>query len=182
MSDPGDYIRYKILLANKDYIASSLQELQDHSKATYQFVIIAEGEEVKSARGNMSNIMKCYKEFGKIENDIDTLRVIIESLDGRPTSPTVKLEFLQTRANSLIQADSRLFLKVITDPLLSAKVLIRKSIEAGLISKRGDYLYLKSDNTPLCEINEEPTINMAAKFLNSPKHQELKFSLEAKLK
>lgn len=182
LSDPGDYIRYKILLANKDYIASSLQELQDHPKATYQFVIIAEGEEVKSARGNMSNTMKCYKEFGKIENDIDTLRVIIESIDGRPTSPTVKLEFLQTKANSLIQADSRLFLKVITDPLLSTKVLIRKSIEAGLISKRGDYLYLKSDNTPLCEINEEPTINMAAKFLNSPKHQELKFSLEAKLK
>lgn len=182
LSDPGDYIRYKILLANKDYIASSLQELQDHPKATYQFVIIAEGEEVKSARGNMSNTMKCYKEFGKIENDIDTLRVIIESLDGRPTSSTVKLEFLQTRANSLIQADSKLFLRVITDPLLSTKVLIKKSIEAGLISSRGNYLYLKSDNTPLCEINEEPTLNIAARFLNSPKHQELKFSLEAKLK
>lgn len=71
---------------------------------------------------------------------------------------------------------------MITDPLLSTKVLIKKSIEAGLISSRGNYLYLKSDNTPLCEINEEPTLNIAARFLNSPKHQELKFSLEAKLK
>ena len=35
LADPEDYIRYKILLANKDYIASSLQELEDHPKSTY---------------------------------------------------------------------------------------------------------------------------------------------------
>lgn len=182
LADPEDYIRYKILLANKDFIAPSLQVLQDSPKATYQFVIISEGEETKTAKDNMSTTMKCYKEFGKIENDIDILRTIVETIDGRPTSPTVKLEFLQTRINNLIQADSKIFLRVVTDPLLSTKVLIKKSIEAGLISNRGNYLYLKSDNSPLCEANEEPTLNIAAKYLNSPKHQELKFTLEAKLK
>lgn len=182
LADPEDYIRYKILLANKDYIAPSLQSLQDTPKATYQFVIIAEGEETKTAKDNMSATMKCYKEFGKIENDIDTLRVVIESIDGRPTSPSAKLEFLQTRVNNLIQADSKIFLRVITDPLLSTKVLIKKGIEAGLISNRGNYLYLRSDNSPLCEANEEPTLNIAAKYLNSPKHQDVKFALQAKLK
>lgn len=66
--------------------------------------------------------------------------------------------------------------------MLSTKVLIKKAIEAGLISNRGNYLYLRADNSPLCEINEEPTLNIAAKYLNSPKHQEVKFALEAKLK
>lgn len=182
LADPEDYIRYKILLANKDYIAPSLQALQDSPKATYQFVIISEGDETKSAKDNMSATMKCYKEFGKIENDINTLRVIVETIDGRPTAPTVKLEFLQGRINTLIQADSKIFLKVITDPMLSTKVLIKRAIEAGLISNRGSYLYLRKDNTPLCEANEEPTLNIAAKYLNSPKHQEVKFALEAKLK
>lgn len=182
LSDPEDYIRYKILLANKDYIAPSLQALQDTPKATYQFVIISEGEETKVAKNNMSTTMMCYKEFGKIEDDTDTLRVIVETIDGRPTSQTAKLEFLQTKVNSLIQADSKIFLKVITDPMLSTKVLIKRAIEAGLISNRGGFLYLRSDNTPLCEANEEPTLNTAAKYLNSPKHQEIKFSLEAKLK
>lgn len=182
LSDPEDYIRYKILLANKDYIAPSLQALQDTPKATYQFVIISEGEETKAAKSNMSTTMMCYKEFGKIENDVDTLRVIVETIDGRPTSQTAKLEFLQTRVNSLIQADSKIFLKVVTDPMLSTKVLIKRAIEAGLISNRGNYLYLRKDNTPMCEANEEPTLNVAAKYLNSPKHQEVKFSLEAKLK
>ena len=182
LADPEDYIRYKILLANKDYIAPSLKALQDSPKATYQFVIISEGDETKSAKDNMSATMKCYKEFGKIENDINTLRVIVETIDGRPTAPTVKLEFLQGRINALIQADSKIFLRVITDPMLSTKVLIKRAIEAGLISNRGNYLYLKSDNTPLCEVNEEPTLNIAAKFLNAPKNQEIKFALEAKLK
>lgn len=182
LADPEDYIRYKILLANKDFIAPSLEALEDAPKMSYQFVIIAEGAETKSAKDNMSATMKCYKEFGKVENDIDTLRTIIEAIDGRPTAPTVKLEFLQTKANQLIQADSKLFLKVITDPMLGTKVLIKKAIEAGLIANRGNYLYLRSDNTPLCENNEEPTLNIAAKYLNSPKHQEIKFTLEAKLK
>lgn len=181
LADPEDYIRYKILLANKDFIAPSLQVLQDSPKATYQFVIIAEGEENKTAKDNMTSTMKCYKEFGKIENDYDTLRVIVETIDGRPTSPNIKLEFLQTKVNNLIQADSKLFLKVITDPLLNTKVLIKKSIEAGLIYKRGDYLYLKRDNSPLCDNNEEPTLNIAAKFLNKPKNQDIKFMLEGSL-
>lgn len=182
LSDPEDYIRYKILLANKNYIAPSLEALQDAPKASYQFVIISEGDETKNAKVNMSTTMKCYKEFGKIEEDADILRVIIETIDGRPLASTSKLEFLQTKANDLIQADSKIFLKVITDPMLPTKVLIKKSIEAGLISKRGNYLYLRSDNSPLCEANEEPTLNIAAKYLNNPRHQEVKFSLEAKLK
>ena len=182
LSDPEDYIRYKILLANKDYIAPSLQALEDAPKATYQFVIISEGEEAKVTKDNMSITMKCYKEFGKIENDAETLKTIIELMDGRPVSPSAKLEFLQANINSLIQVDAKRFLKTIQDPLLPTKVLIKKAIENKLISNKGNYLYLKSDNSPLCEINEEPTLNVAAKFLSSPKNQDLKFSLEAKLK
>lgn len=182
LADPEDYIRYKILLANKDYIAPSIEAMQDTPKASYQFVIISEGDETKNAKINMSTTMKSYKEFGKIENDADTLRAIVEIIDGRPLAASSKLEFLQTRVNDLIQADSKLFYKVVTDPMLPTKVLIKKSIEAGLISNRGNFLYLRSDNTPLCEANEEPTLNIAAKYLNNPKHQDIKFSLEAKLK
>lgn len=182
LSDPEDYIRYKILLANKNFIASSLQVLHDTPKATYQFVIISEGEENKSAKDNMNTIMKCYKEFGKVEEDIDILRLIIETMEGKPTSKNSKLEFLQGRVNTLIQENNKLFLKVITDPMLPTKVLIKKAVEAGIISKRGNYLYMRKDNTPLCESGEEPVLNIAAKYLNSSKHQELLFSIQAALK
>lgn len=182
LSSPTDYIKYKVLLANKDFIAPSLQALQDEPKATYQFVIISEGEENKQAKDNMSAVMKCYKEYGKIENDAYTLRVIVESIDGRNTAPNSKLEFLQAKINNLIQADSKLFLRVITDPYLNTKVLIKKAVEAGVISNRDNHYYLREGNVPLCEANEESTLTMAAKYLNAPKHQDVLFAIQAKVK
>lgn len=184
LSSPVDYIKYKILLANKDRIAPSPQALQDTPKATYEFVLISENDTTKVAKANMTLKMQCYKEYGKIEDDADKLRLIIETIDGRPLSSHTKLEVLQTKINDLIQANSRLFLKIITDELLSTKVLIRKAIDAGIIARRGDFLYLRSGNstTPLCNEGQEPTLNIAAKYLNEPKHQEIKFAIEAKLK
>lgn len=182
LSNPIDYIKYKILLANKDRIAPSAQALQDTPKATYEFVLLSDNEENSMAKANINTKMQCYKEFGKVEDNPDILKLIIETIDGRVLATGTKLEIMQTKINDLIQQNSKLFLKVITDKLLPTKVLINKAIAAGIISRRGNYLYLKKDNTPLCNNNQEPTFNVAAAFLNEPKHQELKFSIEAQLK
>ena len=182
LSDPNDYIKYKVLLANTNFIADSLETLQDRPRATYQYVLIKEGESEKRESDNISTIMKCYKEYGKIENDADTLKCIVELLDKRPLAKGTKIEFLQGKANTLIQSNPGLFYSTVTDPVLPVKVLIRKAVEEGVISRRGDQYYLKSDNSPLCGNNEEPTLNTAAKYLSLPKNQELKLSIEAKLK
>lgn len=182
LSIPEDYIKYKILLANKNEIASSLRELEDRPKATYQFVIISENAEATSNISKMDVTMQCYEEYGAIRNDADTLRVIIELLEGRPTSPKVKLDYLQGKVNEYIQKDARRFLSVIKDELLPAKVLIKKCVEAGLIGKKNDTYYLREDGSPLCEMNEDSTLNNAARYISSIKRQELKYTLEAKLK
>jgi hypothetical protein len=182
LSDPIDYIKYKVLLANKDYICPSLQELEDRPKATYQFVIISENAEAASNLSKMDVTMECYTEYGAIRNDVDTLRVVIELIEGRPTAPKVKLDYLQGKVNEYIQKDPRRFLRTVKDELLPAKVLIKKCVEAGLIGKKNDTYYLRSDGTPLCEMNEDSTLNNAARYLTSVKRQELKYTLEAKLK
>lgn len=182
LSIPEQYIQYKILLANKDYIASSIQELEERPKATYQFVIVSEDAESASNLSKMDTTMQCYTEYGAVRNDADTLRVIIELLEGRPLAPKTKLDFLQNKVNDYIQKDPRTFLRTITDELLPYKVLIRKSIEAGLISKKNDTYYLRQDGSPLCEMGEDSTLNNAAKYLSSIKHQDLKYLLEAKVK
>lgn len=182
LADPEDYIKYKVLLANKDFIAPSLQVLQDFYKATYQFVIVQEGEETTIAKKEMSATMQSYMEFGKVQDNTDILRVVIETLEGRPVAKSSKIEFLQNKVNKLIQAEPKTFLRIITDQLLPTKVLIKKAIEHNLISNRGGMLYLRENGTPLCGDSEEPTLNIAAKYLNLPKNQTLKFSLEAKTK
>ena len=182
LSIPEDYIKYKILLANKDTIASSMQELEDRPKATYQFVIVSEDAEAKMINNKADIIMQCYEEFGSIRDDADTLRVAVELLEGRPLSPKVKLDFLKSKVTEYIQAKPKMFLSVVKDELLPIKVLIKKSIEAGLIGKKNDTYYLRQDGSPLCEMGEESTLNNAAKYLASVKHQDLKFLLEAKVK
>lgn len=182
LSQPIDYIKYKILLNNKDQIAPSIQVLQDKPKATYKFVIISESDTAKAANTKVTIKAQAYMEFGKINEDKEKMRVIIETIDGRPTAANSTVEYLQGKIGELIEANTKMFLQVVKDPFLDNKVLIKKAIEAGLISNRGNYLYLRDGNVPLCEHGQEPTMNIAAKYLSLPKHQELKFSIEAKLK
>lgn len=182
LSNPGDYIKYKILLANSDYIASSLDELENLPKATFQFVIVSESAETTSNLTKIDTIQKCYMEFGKIENDLDTMRAVIEFLEGRPVAARTKADFLKSKIHEWIQRKPKQFLTIVQDELLPAKVLIRKAMDAGLIGKRNDAYYLKQDDTPLCELGEESTLNNAARYISSIRHQELKYTLEAQVK
>lgn len=182
LSIPEDYIKYKILLANKDTIAPSLQALEDRPKATYQFVLINENAEAKMNLGKIDIKHKCWMEYGKISDDKYTLRVVLELFEGRPTSANVHLDYLQGKVTDYIESNPRRFLATVTDELLPVKVLIKKCVDHGIIGKKNDTYYLREDNSPLCEIGEESTLNNAAKFIAAIKRQDLKYSLEAKVK
>lgn len=181
LSNPEDYIKYKVLLANKETVAPSMKCLREYRKATYEYVIMEPNEEFSDSRNRVNNTMKCYEEFGAIKDKFDILKCIIETIDGRPVANNTKIEFLQAKAADLINSNPKLFLEAITDPLLNTKVIIKKAVEAGLISKRGEYYYFREDGSPMCGPNEDPTFTIAAKYLSLPQNQELKFSIEAKL-
>lgn len=181
LADPEDFIKYKVLLANDDTIAPSMRVLKEARKATYEYVIMEPNEEFMDSRNRVNNTMKCYEEFGAIKDNFDVLRCVIETVDGRPVNNNTKIEFLQAKATDLINSDPKYFLEVITDPLLNTKVIIKKAVEAGLISKRGEYYYFREDGSPMCGPNEDPTFTVAAKYLSLPQNQEIKFSIEAKL-
>ena len=181
LSNPSDYLKYAVLRANSESIAPSVEERIERPKLTYKYELVREGEEASMESAKMDATMSCYKEFAKIDNDIDTMRVLTELIDGRPYSQAEKPEFFRSRINMLIQNDPRGFLSQITDPMLHSKVIIRRAQELGKITKRGDYYYLASDKSPLCEMNETPTLSIAARFINQPAHQDIKFLLESEV-
>ena len=180
LSDPEDYIKYKVLLANSEYIAPSVQERIDRPKATYRYEIVRTVEETNLASAKVDARKASYKEFDKIDGDFDTMRVLVELMDGRPYASNTSIEFFRNRIDSLIQADPKAFLREVTDQYLHAKVLLRRGVEVGAINKRGDYYFLK-DNTPLCESGEDPTLSIAARYINLPSHQDIKFLLESEI-
>lgn len=182
LNDPVEYIYYKILLANKDKICPDLQTLADRPKATYKFVLISSDDVSSVAKVKMDTKKQCWMEYGKIESNEDILRMVIETITSKPIASNTKIDFLQTKAGELMDADPKLFLSIVKDPLIHTKVLIKKCVEQGFISKVGDWYKLRSDGSPLCEGGEEPTFTNAARFLANPRRQEMKFALEAKLK
>ena len=180
LSVPEDYIKYKILLANKDFICPSIQELEDRPKATYQFVIVSENAETLMNLSKNDAKREGYVKYGAICQDADTLRTVLELLTSRPLAPRTKLDFLQAKTMENIEKDPRRFLQVVNDVLLPAKVLIRRCVEAGIITRRNDLYYY--EGTPMCEMGEDSTLTNSAKYITNVKRSEMKYSLEAKLK
>ena len=180
LSIPSDYIKYKVLLANTNFICPSLQELRDRRKATYQFVIVSENAEAQMSLSKNETKMECYVEYGAIRNDIDTLRIVLELLTGRPLAPNSKLPFLQGKVMEYIDSDPRKFYGIIKDELLPAKILVKKAVDAGLVQVRSDLYFI--DGTPMCEAGEDSTLTNAAKYITNIKRTELKYSLEARIK
>lgn len=185
LSKPTDYISVKILLANKDKICPSMEEFADRPKETYEYVIIREGEESKNAQSGTDATIQAFMKLGKISDDKDVLKLVVETMMGKKYSDKTTSEWLQTQASDLIKSNvknAKLFLTIVNDSLLDIKVLIRKCIAKGIIADRGGFLYIKDSNTPMCGDGEDPTSTVAANWLNKPKNQEILFSLQAKIK
>lgn len=180
LNDPEEYIKYKVLLNNTDQIAPSLDEVSLRPKETYEYVLLHEEEEAKANQKRVNKNIEAYKAFGKLENDRDKLRTIVEIATSRPQHKTVSLEILTDQVDRLIQADANLFLTIAQDPLLDTKVLLKKGRECGAVKVKNDLFY-DSDGKPLCDAGNA-TFSVAAEWLNKPKNQGTKLAIEAKIK
>lgn len=185
LSKPTDYIAVKILMANKDKICPSMEEWAARPKETYEFVIIREGQESKATKNNTDATIQAVMKLGKIAEDKDVLKLVVETMMGKKYTDATSIEWLQTQALDLIKntpKNARMFLSILEDDSLDNKVLIRKCISKGIIADRGGFLYIKDGNVPMCGDGEEPTLKIAAKWLAKPSNQERIFKLQAQLK
>jgi len=182
LADPNDYIKYKVLLCNKDFICPTLYDLDKTPKATYEFVIVAEGEEDSRSNKEINVSIKSFMEYGKIQEDFFKLKTILESLSGVKLSDETKLTYLQNQVYQLILSKPDTFYKLVTSDHFDNLVLITRAVSKGIISNRGGFYYIKESNTPMSTNKEDPTLKAAASFLANPKNQQIKFSIEIGVK
>lgn len=182
LSDPYDYIKYKVLLANTELIAPSIEVMQDRPKGTYEFVIIRENEEVSDMSRKLDLKMRLYMEFGKISEDRRTLLTVIRLIDNKIMSKKVKTAFLQTEVSGYIESKPKLLLSTLTDPLLKTKSDIFSGVELGFIAQRGDQFFVKDGNVPMCGDGADPTLSNAARWLNLPRNSTTYNLLQMRIK
>lgn len=178
LSDPLDYIFYKILLHNKNYIAPNLKS--QHNKATYWYVLVEEGEENAIEKQSFNYKKLAFKLYSKVEDNADILRGIIKFIDRKPISPETKLEWLQSRIEQIIDNSPEKFVSFLEDTNYETKILLSNAEDAGVIVQQ-NRRYMTSDGIELCYEGEVASYDNAIKYLVDPLNQELVDVIKSKL-
>ncbi len=178
LSDPYEYISYKILLALKNHVAPNWASRK--VKSTYEFVIVAEGAEFKENKKGLDAKKDAFKLYGKIEDDKDQLIGLLKLLTNKPISKGSKLEWIQGQVEEIIDKSPSKFVALVKDSSLGTKLLINEGVELGVINKESNK-YITADGLPLGGIDEIPTFTNAVKYLDAPKNAEIRDLIEAKI-
>lgn len=178
LSDTMDWLRWKFLLAQKDYVSPDVDHEKD--KATYKYAIKdADAESVSEVKKyNVEKEVNRY--FYKIEDDEQKLRALLDmyyknkrSLKKVPKN--AKITFLTSEVYRLIKDDLQGIYNVIQDKNFETKFLINRAIDNSLIERLGGSEYKI--------VGEEDVMSLTEliKFLDAKKNQVVRAKLENQL-
>ena len=178
LSNPHDYIKYKILLTNRDYICPSEEILRKYPKHTYQFVITSDENELSTSIEDLTGKAKAYKLFANMEQDFEKLAYLCEKVAGKVIHVQNK-DMILDAVNKMILITTNKFIEEAMNPYLDTEILLKKAVDKGIVRKiRTEYILL-SHNLTLCPMGLNPTLKTACEFLNQPRNQEYLFEIEA---
>ena len=178
LSNPMDYISYKILQSLKNEISSDWSSR--NNKQTYQFAICRENEEMLESKGKYDSKKEAFKLYGKIEDSKEQLLGVLKLLTNKNLSKDSKLDWLQHEVEKVVDKEPQKFLNVVKDKSLFTKILINEAIEKGIVVKKANK-YSTVDGLELCEAGEVPTFDNAVRYLDELRNQEVRTIIEAKL-
>jgi hypothetical protein len=178
LSNPMDYISYKLLTTLKDDIAPSWKNRND--KLTYDFVIVRGNEEKNEKKQQYDSKKEAWKQYGRIESDRSKLLGVLKLLTNKPLSADSTLDWLQGEVEAYVDTMPSAFLDILNDPSFDTKNLINRGVESGVVVRNGNK-YSTIDGLELCEADEIPTFDNAVRYLESPRNQEVRSLVEAKI-
>lgn len=178
LSNPIDYIDYKILLANKDYIAPNWEAR--NNKLTYWFAIVEDGEEQIISKKRFNYKKQAFRLYSELEDNTDILRGIIKTILKKPLAKTTKLDFLQQQVEKIVDETPEKFVSLLEDSKYETKLLISAAEDAGVIiiqNKR----YMTADGIELAMEGEVASYTNAVNYLSDPLNQELVDIIKVKI-
>lgn len=182
LSNAKDYIEYKILLANTEYICPNQETLENFRKATYRFVLNNDNTVAMSAGKSADLKFELFEIYGKYKEDADMLRVICYLIEHKKVSPKTKIELLKSKVVSMMENRAKDCYAVMSSKNLEQKKAILIGVEKGIISDRNGFYYYTENGQKLSNDYEEPNLNNAANYLADVANQELYFSISKKIK
>lgn len=174
LSDPHQYLIYKVCLVNKDYIAPSGAD--KYKRATYKYAI--QDEEYESVEGysKAEKRSRAYAKLDEVKNSPTKMSNILKVYDNRKKpAKNASVEFLVNEIDKAITADLEGFLKVVDDTNFLTKLLIEQGIEVGGIIKQGtNYLFPSGEKFA-------SSLEDAVNYFDSKKNSEQRVILESRV-
>jgi hypothetical protein len=180
LSNPHDYIKYKILLTNKDFVAPSEEILRKCPKHTYQFVITSDEADLENSIGDLTGKAKAYKLFGEIERDYEKLAYLCEKVAGKSIHVQNK-DMILDAVNKMILTTTNKFIEEVENKYLDTEILLKKAVDRGIVRKQKTEYILVSHNLTLCPAGLNPSLRTACEFLNQPRNQEYLFEIQGQV-
>jgi hypothetical protein len=161
LSDPHDFITYKILLANKELVAPTYEDRM--KKGTYKFMMVDMDHQVQKTAKEAAFMENVWIEFGSIKNSVSKLGGVLKMYNAKfstnlkiPANPSI--EFLTSEVKKIIDENPNEFVKIVSDPTFGIKSFIQDANDAGVIVKIGKNKYAfvgePDDNYTLDELVE----------------------------
>lgn len=182
LSNAKDYIEWKILKANKEYICPDQETLENNRKATYRFVMHNDNTVATSAGKTADLKLELFEIYGKYKDDADMLRVICYLIEHKKVSPKTRIELLKEKLVNMMEDRAKDCYAVMSNKNLEQKKAILIGSEKGIVSDRNGFYYLTENGQKLSDDYTEPNLNNAANYLADVANQELYFSILNRIK
>lgn len=179
LSDPIQYIHYKVVMSYTNLIAPSLAEQKRINKATYMFVIVRKGEKSNAKVSTYSLKRDAYKIADKLEVHTDKIKEFLY-LSGVRISPNADVTWLRAKLADMVETNPEAVVKLGSSTDYTVRALIAKGVLSGVIKDLGGRYQLE-DGIELAHEGNMPTLANAIDFLNDPKNSEVKLRIESKI-
>jgi len=140
LSNPMDYIRWKVLLVNKDHVAPS--EAEKFNKGTYKFAIVEEGaQEVAKAKVAVTK-KDAYILLGTLLDSATKMKNFLGVYNStkpgtKKIAPNASLEFLQIETEKALEENMSSFIEILRDKNYDTKILINQAMTAKALVREG---------------------------------------------
>jgi hypothetical protein len=182
LDNAKEYIEYKILLANPEYICPNQETLENSRKATYRFVLNNDTTVATSAGKNADIKLELFEIYAKYKEDADMLRTICYLVEHKKVSPKTKIELLKEKVTNMMINDAKSCYPVMTSKTLEQKKALIIGVEKAVISDRNGFYFYTENGQKLSDDYTEPNLNNAANYLADVANQDLYFSILKKIK
>lgn len=169
LSNPWDYLKWKIMLANKKHVAPSFERRFD--RPSYKFCLIDEKLVSNKKKDAFNEKKEAFSKYEKIQKSETDLENFIKSIGNKKLPSEYTKQWLEEEIEAIIEESPAKFNEIIGDPNFNTKVFIYNGVDCGAIYKSKQIYSLDSGK-------EIGNLKQTVAYFNDPRNQDMKLRLK----